>query len=154
MLALEIGKAPVSSILTGFALQVTDRFCTAGLLALLAHRYHKYDGPFWHYSSIFIWLMILDIVSHWTQMYRCMRACRIPRHLCTSSSRTCVCSSLMAGSSSHKGMKDEGALLRFYYTYPKASRCSWFAAFDLRGGNCRPYSGCASGASSSWPPHS
>jgi phosphatidylglycerophosphate synthase len=45
---------------------VTDRFCTAALLAVLAHLYpecHVY----------FLWLMVLDIVSHWAQMYRCDR---------------------------------------------------------------------------------
>lgn len=43
---------------------VTDRFCTAGLLSVLAALY-----PAWHW--VFTFLMILDIVSHWAQMYRC-----------------------------------------------------------------------------------
>lgn len=48
---------------------VTDRFCTAGLLAVLAHLFQEHPL---HY--VFIWLMILDIVSHWAQMYRCAYA--------------------------------------------------------------------------------
>lgn len=48
---------------------VTDRFCTAGLLAVLAHLFQEHPL---HY--VFIWLMILDIVSHWAQMYRCAGA--------------------------------------------------------------------------------
>ena len=42
---------------------ITDRFCTAALLGLLAHLY-----PVYHW--VFTYLMILDIVSHWAQMYR------------------------------------------------------------------------------------
>lgn len=45
---------------------VTDRICTAGLLGVLAY---KYKGA--PESTYFIWLMILDIGSHWVQMYRC-----------------------------------------------------------------------------------
>ena len=44
---------------------VTDRFCTAALLAVLAQ---LYDGNVW-----FLWLLILDISSHWVQMYRRVR---------------------------------------------------------------------------------
>ena len=42
---------------------VTDRFCTAGLLSVLGALY-----PSHHW--VFTYLMILDIVSHWAQMYR------------------------------------------------------------------------------------
>ena len=42
---------------------VTDRFCTAALLAVLAH---LYKGSY----TWFLWLLILDISSHWVQMYR------------------------------------------------------------------------------------
>ena len=42
---------------------ITDRCCTAGLLAVLAALHKDY---FVH----FVFLMILDIVSHWTQMFR------------------------------------------------------------------------------------
>ena len=41
---------------------VTDRACTAGLLAVLAAG----DGP---HAGIWLGLMCLDIVSHWMQMY-------------------------------------------------------------------------------------
>jgi CDP-diacylglycerol--inositol 3-phosphatidyltransferase len=71
--------------------QITDRFCTAALLGVLAHLYPTYQ-------FVFTCLMILDVVSHWVQMY----------------------SSLAAGSSSHKSLADEWALLRFYYTFPYA----------------------------------
>ena len=44
---------------------VTDRFCTAGLLAVLAQQFPAYSWAF-HY------LLILDVASHWVQMYRCV----------------------------------------------------------------------------------
>ena len=44
---------------------VTDRFCTAALLAILAR-----VRPEW--STTFLSLMVLDISSHWAQMYRCV----------------------------------------------------------------------------------
>lgn len=72
---------------------VTDRICTAGLLGVLAY---KYKGA--PESTYFIWLMILDIGSHWVQMY----------------------SSLAIGSESHKNVANEHPLLRFYYTFPYA----------------------------------
>jgi CDP-diacylglycerol--inositol 3-phosphatidyltransferase len=42
---------------------VTDRFCTAGLLAVLSRLYPSMQAAF-------LYLMVLDIVSHWAQMYR------------------------------------------------------------------------------------
>jgi CDP-diacylglycerol--inositol 3-phosphatidyltransferase len=70
---------------------VTDRFCTAALLAVLAHHFPSY-------SAAFLGLMVLDIVSHWAQMY----------------------SSMAIGAQSHKNLQDEPALLKFYYTFPYA----------------------------------
>lgn len=43
---------------------VTDRVCTAGLLAVLSRAVPSL-------SFIFYALLILDIGSHWVQMYRC-----------------------------------------------------------------------------------
>ncbi len=54
-----------TSLFGGLLDMVTDRFCTAGLLAVLATLHREY---FVH----FVFLMILDIVSHWTQMFRCV----------------------------------------------------------------------------------
>lgn len=60
---------------------VTDRFCTAGLLAVLAALYPAS-------AHLFLWLMMLDIVSHWAQMYRCarplIRCLANAAHLCTA----------------------------------------------------------------------
>lgn len=72
---------------------VTDRACTAALLAALASVCKDQT-----YAFCFHCLLMLDIVSHWAQMY----------------------SSLAVGASSHKSLADEPALLKFYYTYPKA----------------------------------
>lgn len=49
---------------------VTDRFCTAALLALLSAVYTS--GPL--RPAVFTYLMVLDVVSHWAQMYRCAQA--------------------------------------------------------------------------------
>lgn len=71
---------------------VTDRFCTAGLLAALAALYPRAHAAF-------TYLLVLDVVSHWAQMY----------------------SSLVAGAGSHKAVAaGEPALLRFYYSAPYA----------------------------------
>lgn len=45
---------------------VTDRICTAGLLAVMvwAHCGNTF------YQSICVWLIMLDVGSHWLQMYR------------------------------------------------------------------------------------
>lgn len=112
---------------------VTDRFCTAGLLAVLAHLFQEHPL---HY--VFIWLMILDIVSHWAQMYRfvivsaapLVSICRGPEVLglkpifdpsrCTVQTFVIDCSQLSSGASSHKTLQDEHPLLRFYYTFPYA----------------------------------
>ncbi|KAK8809623.1 hypothetical protein WA158_000566 [Blastocystis sp. Blastoise] len=65
----------------------TDRFCTAALLCVLSNLYPDQ-------AYIFICLMILDIVSHWTQMF---------------ASSNC-------GMVSHKAMtKKDNVLLRLYY---------------------------------------
>lgn len=45
---------------------VTDRVCTAGLLAVLAHFYVHDECN----RTYYIWAMILDVGSHWLQMYR------------------------------------------------------------------------------------
>lgn len=42
---------------------VTDRFCTAGLLVVLGRLYEHMWLPF-------LFLMFLDVVSHWCKMYR------------------------------------------------------------------------------------
>jgi CDP-diacylglycerol--inositol 3-phosphatidyltransferase len=82
----------------------TDRICTAGLLALLAHyasinnRHIVIIDPLTWPPFIWIWLAMLDIFSHWLQMY----------------------SSLLAGSASHKTMTDEVAFVRWYYNIPYA----------------------------------
>jgi hypothetical protein len=44
---------------------VTDRACTATLLAVLAALW-----PAQAYT--FLCLLMLDVVSHWVQMYRCV----------------------------------------------------------------------------------
>jgi CDP-diacylglycerol--inositol 3-phosphatidyltransferase len=82
----------------------TDRICTAGLLALLAH-YASINNnhiviidPLTWPPFIWIWFAMLDIFSHWLQMY----------------------SSLLAGSASHKTMTDEVAFVRWYYNIPYA----------------------------------
>lgn len=81
---------------------VTDRFCTAGLLAVLAF---KFQEPM--LKTAFVWLMILDIVSHWVQMY----------------------SSLRIGTDSHKNISEkEHPLLRFYYMFPYA--LFWVCLFN------------------------
>ena len=126
---------------------VTDRFCTAGLLAVLARLL-----PDW--SAVFVFLLILDISSHWVQMYRCggregeeritgegicifgasIRKASANEGRQTSEAtafffkirrycRSTVVapnSSLLAGHASHKAIKDEPALLKFYYTAPYA----------------------------------
>jgi len=68
---------------------LTDRMSTAVLLIVLSHLYPKH----WGYFSF---LIVLDIVSHWFQMY----------------------SKLSTNKTSHKGSKNP--LLNFYYTFPYA----------------------------------
>ena len=48
---------------------VTDRVCTAGLLAGLAHVYAVRNGAGWEHI-VCVWLIMLDVGSHWLQMYR------------------------------------------------------------------------------------
>lgn len=66
---------------------VTDRVATTGLLAILCAFYPTY-------SLLFLVLLMLDISSHWFQMY----------------------STLLAGSSTHKDVKSRSLLVRFYYS--------------------------------------
>ncbi len=68
---------------------LTDRMSTAVLLIVLSHLYSAYWG-------LFAFLIVLDIVSHWFQMY--VKA--------TQNKNT------------HKGSKN--FLLNFYYTFPYA----------------------------------
>ena len=70
---------------------VTDRFCTAGLLAVLVRLHPSYD---W----LFFYLLILDIGSHWVQMYRCespgsarIRLHTRPRCFARSTCSSCLC---------------------------------------------------------------
>lgn len=84
----------------------TDRICTAGLLALLSHyasisvsiKSMDVLNPLSWPPFIWIWIAMLDIFSHWLQMY----------------------SSLLSGSASHKAMTDEVSFVRWYYTLPYA----------------------------------
>lgn len=68
---------------------LTDRMSTAVLLVVLSHLYPSHWGTF---SA----LIVLDIVSHWFQMY----------------------SKLAQQATTHKGSKN--MLLNFYYTFPYA----------------------------------
>lgn len=68
---------------------LTDRMSTGVLLIVLSHQY-----PLWW--GMFASLLVLDMVSHWFQMY----------------------SKLVVGASTHKG--SDNALLNFYYTAPYA----------------------------------
>jgi len=70
---------------------VTDRFSTATIMLVLTHLYPAY-------RFAFICTMILDIVSHWLQMY----------------------STFVTGEKHHKKAVTKWALLRFYYTFPYA----------------------------------
>lgn len=67
---------------------VTDRCSTTGLLCVLAQFYPKYQ-------FIFVFIIVLDIMSHWVQVY----------------------SNLISGTQSHKTVKESGnAFLQLYYT--------------------------------------
>jgi CDP-diacylglycerol--inositol 3-phosphatidyltransferase len=68
---------------------LTDRMSTAVLLIVLSILYPAHWG-------LFAFLIVLDIVSHWFQMY----------------------SKLVMNKTSHKGSKNP--LLNFYYTFPYA----------------------------------
>jgi len=68
---------------------LTDRMSTAVLLVVLSHLYPKQWG-------LFAFLIVLDIVSHWFQMY----------------------AKLSTNKTTHKGSKNP--LLNFYYTFPYA----------------------------------
>lgn len=68
---------------------LTDRMSTAVLLIVLSHLYR-------HAWGLFAALIVLDIVSHWCQMY----------------------SKQMQQQTTHKGSKN--AMLNFYYTAPYA----------------------------------
>mmetsp|Transcript_39225 Transcript_39225/g.77117 ORF Transcript_39225/g.77117 Transcript_39225/m.77117 type:complete len:215 (-) Transcript_39225:235-879(-) len=66
---------------------LTDRMSTAVLLIVLSHLYKDYWG-------FYAFLVVLDIVAHWFQMY----------------------SSMACGKTSHKG--GGNFLLQFYYSFP------------------------------------
>lgn len=66
---------------------VTDRFSTAMLLAILSQLYSQH-------VSLFLCLMVLDVASHWCQMY----------------------ASLLEGDSHKSAVKNP--ILRFYYSFP------------------------------------
>lgn len=68
---------------------LTDRMATAVLLVVLSHLYPAQWGHF-------AFLIVLDIVSHWFQMY----------------------SKLALNKTTHKGSRNK--LLNFYYTFPYA----------------------------------
>jgi CDP-diacylglycerol--inositol 3-phosphatidyltransferase len=68
---------------------LTDRMGTAVLMIVLSHLYPSAWG-------LFAFLIVLDVVSHWFQMY----------------------STLCAGKKTHKGSPNP--LLNFYYTFPYA----------------------------------
>ena len=68
---------------------LTDRLSTATLLVVLSHLYPQVWG-------LFAFLIALDLVSHWCQMY----------------------SKLAQNIQSHKG--SQNAMLNFYYTFPYA----------------------------------
>jgi len=68
---------------------LTDRMSTAVLWIVLSHFYPSWWG-------LFTFLLVLDIVSHWCQMY----------------------SSLAQHKTTHKG--GDNPLLNFYYTFPYA----------------------------------
>ena len=70
---------------------VTDRVCTAALLAALAH---LYAGPGGHHFP-FLCLLALDVGAHWVQMV----------------------AALSTGSASHKSMSGEFSLVRLYYNW-------------------------------------
>lgn len=80
---------------------MTDRCSTAGLLFILAKEYNAVDdkGPYSlpFFQLTFLWLMILDISSHWVQMF----------------------SSLSIGvhHKSKEGNLDKNILVRWFYEY-------------------------------------
>ncbi len=92
-----------------------------GLLTVLTHMYKP------QYFA-FVLLQILDIVSHWVQMYRFVsRAARRCRGTPSPSHHVpfnrCSASSLLDGAGSHKvsaSDKEANPLLRFYYSFPYA----------------------------------
>lgn len=71
---------------------VCDRICTAALLAALANAYVDKSTTL---SFAFIILMMLDVGSHWVQMY----------------------AQLLLGAASHKNLADEHPLVKLYYNW-------------------------------------
>jgi CDP-diacylglycerol--inositol 3-phosphatidyltransferase len=49
---------------------VTDRVCTAGLLAVIVWVHASAATPDPWARALAVWLIILDVGSHWLQMYR------------------------------------------------------------------------------------
>jgi len=88
----------------------TDRVCTAGLLALLAHAAAtpgaRSATPLGALAAalqpgawpphVWVWLCMLDIFSHWMQTY----------------------SAQLSGAASHKALDGEAAFVRWYYRLP------------------------------------
>ncbi|KAJ7528666.1 hypothetical protein O6H91_15G012800 [Diphasiastrum complanatum] len=73
---------------------VTDRVSTAGLLVVLSHLYSSCLCR--SYFGLFLGLLVLDIASHWLQMY----------------------STFLSSKTSHKDVEDsKSMLLRAYYRY-------------------------------------
>jgi len=70
---------------------ITDRFSTATIMLILTHLYLEL-------RFVFICTMVLDIVSHWLQMY----------------------STFATGEKHHKKSKTNWKLLHFYYNFPYA----------------------------------
>lgn len=100
---------------------VTDRFSTASLLVILSHLYK--DS-----YMLFVCLIILDVVSHWAQMYwygsptdvwsyKGLAMSHI--HVHTRVDVLPCCSTLLIGASSHK-KASLNPLLKWYYTFPYA----------------------------------
>lgn len=102
---------------------VTDRFCTMALLMILSH---LYKGQ--HLYMLFVFLAILDVVSHWCAMYRYVphrprpgtprSPSRSPLNL--RSPLPQLCRTLYIGAGSHKDVSGRHWLLRFYYGFPYA----------------------------------
>ena len=78
---------------------ITDRCSTAGLLFVLAGEYQSIDATliFPMYRLLFLFLMILDISSHWVQMHSTL--------------------ALQVHHKSDEGNKGKNVLVRWFYKY-------------------------------------
>ncbi len=71
-----------ASLIDGWGVcAVSRRFCTMGLLTVLSHLYRP------QYFA-FVLLQVLDIVSHWIQMYRCGTHTHVLLHALLHAQRT------------------------------------------------------------------